>query len=86
MTPTAAEVLETAMSLSPDERVDVATKLLRSAGTEDAIRLETLRENVTAGFAQIDRGAGVEISLDELRDHIRGLGREAAERVARKPA
>lgn len=86
MTPTAAEVLETAMSLSPDERVDVATQLLRSAGTEDAARLEALREDVTAGFAQIDRGEGVEVPLDELRDHIRGIGREAAERVVRKTA
>lgn len=74
------------MSLSPDERVDVAAQLLRSAGTEDATRLETLRGDVAAGFAEIDGGEGIEIPVDELRDHIRALGREAAERVARKTA
>ena len=86
MTPTAAEVLENAMALSPDERVELATRLLRSAGTEDAARLEALHEDVAAGFAQIDRGEGIEIPRDELSGYIRGLGREAVERVARKTA
>lgn len=86
MTPTAAEVLETAMSLSPDERLHVATQLLRSAGTEDAARFAALRENVATGFEQIDRGEGIEIRPEELRDYIRRLGDEATGRVARKTA
>lgn len=83
MTPIVAEVLETAMALSPDERIDLATELLRSANTERAQGLEALRRDVQAGFDQIDRGEGIHVPHDELREYIRGLGREATERSAR---
>lgn len=86
MTPTAAEVLETAMALSPDERVDVATRLLRSAGTEDAAQLQRLREDIAAGIAQLDDREGVAVPVEELHDQLVALGREAAERTVRKPS
>lgn len=74
------------MALSPAERVDLATRLLRSAGTEDAVRFVALREDVAAGFGQIDAGEGVEVRQGQLGGFIRGLGGEAVERVARKTA
>lgn len=86
MKSTAADVYEAAMTLSPDEQVALATQLLRSAGTEHASRLAALREAVGAGLAQIDQGEGVEVSLDQLRSHIRELGDEASKRAARKTA
>ncbi|MGO2634368.1 MAG: hypothetical protein ACTII7_04725 [Galactobacter sp.] len=86
MTPTTAQVLQSAMALSPDERVALATELLRSAGTQDAARLESLRKDVAVGFEQIDRGDGIELEEHEIRDYIRGLGREASERVAGRNA
>lgn len=74
------------MALSPAERVEMATRLLRSAGTEDADRLMALREDVTAGFQQIDAGQGVEVQPTNLRAFIHGLGDQAASRIARKRA
>ncbi len=83
MTRSVAEFLETAeRSLSPDERVDLATQLLRSANTDDAARLDALRRDVATGFTQIDRGEGVEVESGDLRDYIRGLGCEASARLA----
>lgn len=83
MSPNVAELLETAeRSLSPDERVDLAAQLLRSANTDDAARLDALRRDVTAGFEQIDRGQGIEVAHGDLRDYLRGLGREASARLA----
>ena len=88
MSPNITELLETAeRSLSPDERVDLATQLLRSANTDGAARLDALRRDVAAGFEQIDRGEGVEVARGDLRDYLRGLGREASARLsARKTA
>lgn len=83
MSPNVAELLETAeRSLSPDERVDLAAQLLRSANTDAAARLDTLRRDVEAGFEQIDRGEGVEVLPGDLRDHLRDLGREASARLS----
>lgn len=83
MTPKVAELLETAeRSLSPDERVDLAAQLLRSANTDDAVRLDALRRDVAAGLEQIDRGEGVEVAPGDLRDYLRGLGREASARLS----
>ena len=83
MTPTVVELLETAeRSLSPGERVDLAAQLLRSANTDEAARLDALRQDVAAGFGQIDRGEGVEVAPESLREYLRDLGREASARLA----
>ena len=86
MTPIIAEVLEAAMALSPEERLDLADRLLRSVGTDEADRIATLREDVALGFEQIDRGEGIEVPRDELREYVRELGHEAALRVAQRSA
>jgi hypothetical protein len=81
-----AEVLEAAMALSTDQRVEMATQLLRSAGTEEAARLSALREDVTAGFQQVDAGDGIEVPLENLRAFIHELGDDAANRITHKQA
>lgn len=86
MSLTTAEVLERAMALSPAERVEVGTRLLRSAGTEDADRLVALREDVATGLQQIDAGLGTEVSPGEFGTFVHGLGDQAAERAARRSA
>ena len=74
------------MALNPAERVEVATRLLRSAGTEDAARLVALREDVAAGLDQIDAGEGSEVPVEDLGAFVHELGDQAAERITRRSA
>lgn len=82
MTPHVSHVLESAMALSPDERIDLAAELLRSVGIEETERFEALRRDVAAGLEQIDRGEGVVLEADQIGDYLRERGRLAVARAS----
>ena len=70
MRPTAAEILESARALGPDDRADLAHELLVSLGEgelEEATKLEALRAAVAAAETSIGAGKGNQIPLPELR-------------------
>ncbi len=87
MSPTVDQVFQSALALKPDERVELAEALLATLdvadGSEEA-RYAALRAAVDKGLASLDAGEGTLVPAGELREFIRGLGREATERVARK--
>ena len=87
MKSTLAEVLDAARALSRDERAEVAHELIASletANETDDTRYAELKAAVQVGIDQLERGEGIHVPANELREFIHGLSREATERVARK--
>ncbi|RNI25321.1 hypothetical protein [Flexivirga caeni] len=86
---TLAEVLDAARALSRSERATVAQELIATLATTDDVdeaRHTQLKDAVDFGLDQIERGEGIRVPAGELRDYLHGLGREATERVTRRPA
>lgn len=89
MTPTAADLLESAKALSRQERAELAQELLRTLGArdlDDAVRLEALRAAVSPGTASLDAGQGIRIPAGGLRDYLRERGRIATQSANIKTA
>lgn len=89
MTPKLAEVLDAARALSRSERAEIAHELIATLETTDEFdeaRYADLKEAVAVGIEQIERGEVIHVPHAELDEYIRGLGREATDRVARKSA
>ncbi|MGB3731317.1 hypothetical protein [Microbacterium sp.] len=80
MTPTAAQVLESAKTLSPVERAEIAEALVLSMGAgdvSDSERQEALRAAIDAAVRSADAGEIISIPAGGTREFVRGLGREA---------
>ncbi|WP_298229108.1 hypothetical protein [Gryllotalpicola sp.] len=89
MTPTAAEVFETAKALPREERAELTQELLRTLGTADVsdeARLAALRDAVDAAEASIEAGRFDRVPTDGLRGYIRQISQDAAEIAATKTA
>lgn len=89
MNSTLAEVLDAARALSRAERAEIAQELIASLETTnevDVARYAELKAAVQLGVDQIEQGTCTRIPAGELRQYLRGLSREATERVARKSA
>lgn len=89
MNSTLTEVLDAARALPRAERAEIAHELIASLETTneyDEARYLELKAAVQVGVDQIERGECTRIPAGELRGYLRGLGREATERVARKSA
>jgi len=56
-------------------------RLLRQRETQEAARLQALREAARIGFDDLDAGRFLEVQDDELNDFIANLGRRAGERA-----
>lgn len=82
-----AQALQCVLALSRDERIELAGALLATLDVADdsvEARYAALRAAVDKGIASLDAGKSTLVPAGELRGFIHGLGREAAERVARK--
>ena len=87
MTPTSAEILETARGLPPEERAELARMLLATLGEHDLTeptRLDSLRSAIERGCADLDAGDGLEIDPGGVDEYLRERGRLATERVDAK--
>lgn len=84
MRSTLAEVLDAARALSRAERAEIARELIATLETtseSDKARYAELRTAVDQGIASLDAGRGTRLSVDDLGDFLRDLGREATERA-----
>ncbi|KHK97809.1 hypothetical protein LK09_09980 [Microbacterium mangrovi] len=84
MTPTAARVLESAKTLSPAERAEIAEELMltmQAKDVEDADRRAALQSAIDAAVRSADNGESFQIPADGTREFVRGLGREATRLV-----
>lgn len=89
MTPTAAEVLQTAKALPREERAEVTQELLATLGERDvaeSVRLDALLAAVNKGVTDLDAGHGIAVPADGVRDYLCERGRLATERAAAKTA
>lgn len=80
MTPTAAQVLESAKTLSPAERAEIAEELvltMHASDVDDATRHEALRAAIDVAVHSADAGEGIRIPAGGTREFVRELGREA---------
>lgn len=87
MTKTSAEILETAKTLSRDERAEL--ELLATLGEHDvsgSTPLEALRSAVDRGISALDAGQGVDVAPGGVREYLRARGRVATERADPKTA
>ncbi|HET8928601.1 MAG TPA: hypothetical protein VFN24_12355 [Microbacterium sp.] len=89
MTPTAAQVLESAKALSASERAEIAEELVLSMAAtdvDDAVRHAALKAAIDVAVHSVDAGEGIRVPADGARDYIRALGREATRIVDTKNA
>lgn len=85
MDATLTEVLEAARALPRAERAEVAQELIASLEATDEydeVRYAELRAAVDKGIASLDAGRSTRLSVEDLGDYLRELGRQATERVA----
>lgn len=85
MTPTAAELLETAKALPREERAELAEGLIATLGQadiSDEARLAALRAAVDAAEASIAANRVVRVPAGGLADYLRSRGARAAEIAA----
>jgi antitoxin ParD1/3/4 len=66
------------------EVVREGLRLIERRKQEDRAKLKWLRGAVKDGLDEIDRGQGLECSIDELDPHIDQLGKEASAELAAK--
>jgi hypothetical protein len=78
---TAAELLDAAKALTPEERVEVAEGIIATlgdGGVFDEPRLAVMRAAVDAAEASVASGRVVRISEGGIDDYVRGRGERAA--------
>lgn len=84
MDSTLAEVRDAARALSRAERAEVVHELVATIETtseSDKARYAELRAAVDRGIASLDAGRGTRLSVGDLGDFLRDLGRQATERA-----
>ncbi|NII69535.1 hypothetical protein [Microbacterium ulmi] len=89
MTPTAAEVLESAKTLSPAERAEIAEELvltMHADDVDDAVRLAALRAAIDVAVRSADVGEAIRVPAGGTREFVRELGREATRLVDSRTA
>lgn len=89
MTPTAAELLESAKALPREERAELAEGLIATLGqadVSDEARLTALRTAVDAAEESIAAGRVIRVPAGGLRDYIRSRGERAAGIADAQPA
>jgi hypothetical protein len=89
MSPTAAQLLEEAMSLPREERAELTDGLIATlggSGVSEDNRLATFRSAVDVGVNQLDSGEGIAVPNGGLRSYLRERGRLATERAGSQHA
>jgi len=78
-----ASGIEEGLYSNASEVVREGLRLLEQRQREDKARIEWMRRAVQEGIDEIDRGEGNEFaSIDELAEHVRGIGEEASSELA----
>jgi antitoxin ParD1/3/4 len=81
-----ASGIEEGLYSNASEVVREGLRLLEQRQGEDKAKIEWLRGAVQEGIDQIERGEGIEFaSIDDLAEHIRGIGEEASRELAAGP-
>ena len=80
MSPTTAEVLDSARALPREGRAEIVQELLSTLAIPDSFdkaRLAALRDAVAAAEASIAAGRFERVTADEMRDYVRQIGQGA---------
>lgn len=89
MTSTANRLLESAKTLSPAERAEIAEELvltMHASDVDDTTRHVALRAAIDIAVHSADAGEGIHIPAGGTREFVRDLGREATRLVDSRTA
>ena len=78
MTSALAAILDVALDLAPEDRLVLAERLAARVDSSHDTKLAALRAAIREGFDAIARGEFVDVTADDVSDHIAGLSARAA--------